>query len=201
MTDVPPARSRPTRRVTGVLAAVVSVLLLAVLIWSFVNTRQYVALLTYVANPFGVAFAVLAAAAVAIWLLLPVRNEAVQGRRNVVRWTALVVAVVSGLAFGLTIGMKAFVYQGRVLAHAPGDRYDLALVDRGGENTKQLRVWRGHGLARRDLGSFGDICGPEPDVRFLGPAEFEVSTMYGTFHLRIDPSGRPANSIGPTCSG
>jgi hypothetical protein len=196
-----PVRSHPARRAGGALAAVIALLGLVVLVWSLWNTRRYVALLTYAANPFGVGFVTLIAATLAVWLLLPVRNEAAQGGRTVLRWFAVVVTVLSGLALALTLGMPAFAYQGRVLVHAPGDRYDLALVDRGGENKKQLRVWRGHGLSARDLGNFGDVCGGQVEVRFASPTEFEVSTLYGTFHLRVDPAGRPANSLGPTCSG
>ena len=196
-----PVRSHPARRAAGLLAVLIAVLLLVVLVWSFWNTRRYVALLTYAANPFGVACAMLVAAALAAWLLLPVRNEAVQGKRYVVRWTAAVLAVLSALALGLTLGMPAFAYDGRVLVHAPGDRYDLALVDRREPNAKQLRVWRGHGWSARDMGGFGDVCGAEVEVKFFGPTEFEVSTLYGTFRLRVDPSGRPASSLGPTCSG
>jgi hypothetical protein len=201
VTESSPRRLAPARLAAGLVAALAAAVLLTAFVGSLYNPQGYVVLRTYAGNPFAVAFLALIATTVAVWLLVPVRAEAEQGRRVAVRWTLVVLTVLAGVAYGLTIGLTVFVYQGRVAAHSPDGRYDLALVDRGGEQRRELRVWRGHGLATRDLGSFGDACGDPVDIRFTGPDSFDLSTNYGTFHLTVDAAGRPASSIGPTCSG
>lgn len=184
----------------GALFAVLAVLLLAMFIWGVWNPRQYVVLLTYFSNPFTGTFVVLGCAALAVWLLFPVRSEAAQGRRNAFRWTVLVLALVSALPFLFVIGSSLFAYDGTVASRSADGTLALAVVDRGTYG-REVRVWAGRGISARDLGGFGRVCGTDVNARFTGPDEVLVSTMYGDFHLRVDRAGHPVTFIGSHCYG
>lgn len=200
--DPPPRPTRPplARRVAGwvlVLLVLVIVVTFTVGVW---NPGRYVVLQKYFGDPFTGAVLATVLAVVASWLLLPVRAEADQGRRVVLRWGLIILVVAS--VIGYAYAHPLFVYDMRTVATSPDDQLTIALVTpKGDQDLRQLRVWRGHGMSRRDLGGLGRPCGPLVKVSFTDNRSVHVASVYGDFDLRLAPDGRPLNSIGPTCAG
>ena len=188
------------RVILGAVFAALTAMFLALFAWGLWNPGRYVVLLTHFGNPFTGTFVVLGCATLAVWLLFPVRSEASQSRRNSTRWALLVLALVSSLPFLWVAETSLFTYNGRVVDRPAGGRFALAVVDRGTYG-REVRVWTGHGVTTRDLGSFGKVCGSQVEARFTGEGQVFVSTVYGDFHLRLDEQGRPVTFIGSTCSG
>lgn len=190
-----------TRRIVGWLLTVVALLIIAAFTVGVWNPGRYVVLQKYFGDPFTGAVLATVLLVVASWLLLPVRAEADQGRRVILRWT-LIIAVVASI-IGYAYAHPLFVYDMREVATSPDDRLTIALVTpKGDQDLRQLRVWQGSGLTRRDLGGLGRPCGPLVKVTFTDNRSVHVSSVYGDFDLHLDPAtGRPLNSIGPTCAG
>src|SRR5439155_10072910 len=109
----------------------------------------------------------------ALWLLWPVRSEATQGGRVVLRWTSIVVLVISLIAFGLYHAM--FAVSTRVVAEAPSGNRAVAVVTTGED--VELRVWEGHGLARHDVGGLGSPF-MLVQMRFADENPLHVDALY-----------------------
>jgi hypothetical protein len=197
--DVNPVRTSPLRVTAGVLLAVTAAIITVCFVWGVWNPQRYVLLLTWFGNPVQGLFAIAATVATAVWLLAPVRNEAAQNVRNSIRWLLLVVAVATGLCFLGVFETDFFKYHGKVLSRSADGKLALALVDRGRYGL-DVRVWSGSGLAMRDLGGFGRVCGEPVQARFTAPDQVFISTNYGDFRMRVDATGRPATHKGDTCS-
>jgi hypothetical protein len=191
---------RPWRRVAGGVALPLALLALVVTVVGVWNPWSLVVLHAYAGDPVRDVFVTLLLFLVGYWLLRPVTSEAAQHGRVVARAWLVAITVFAGLGALLTWGLAAFRYQPDVIARSPDGTRAVALVTLLHE--RQLHAFRGTGLGTRDMGSFGVPCGPDVTARFTGPDQVRVETAYGTFDLRMNPdTGRPANFIGPTCSG
>jgi hypothetical protein len=145
----------------------------------------------------GLIFAVLLL--VADWLLIPVRSEAINQGRVRLRVVLVILAVLTVLGFAVTNDVGVFRYDVRTVARsADGTRSVAVVTQLGGE---QLHSMVGSGIGQRDAGSLGRPCGLDVRVHFIGTDEVVVDTVYGTFHLHLDPgTGRPKDRLGPDCS-
>jgi hypothetical protein len=197
--EPPPRRRSLVRQILGWLVLVVAVLALAGVVAGLWNPGRYVVLERYFSDTLLGAVVVLVLFVLWSWLLLPVRAEAQQNSRIVLRSVLIVPLVLSLIAFGLFHPRLVHTY--RVVTQSPSGQLTVALRTSDGGEERELRVWRGHGLTARDTGSLGRPCGPFT-ATFRGEGSVHVSTVYGDFDLAIDPAtGRPVTSIGPTCSG
>jgi hypothetical protein len=195
---LPEAKSVPAwRRVLGWIAAVAGVVVVVSFVVGTVNPWDNVALRLYFGNPFLGALIFCGLLVAAFWLLWPVRSEASQGGRVVLRWSSIVASVIALIAFGLYHAM--FAVDVKVLAEAPGGGRAVALMSTPGGDP-ELHVWEGHGLSRRDVGSLGSPCG-RVEVRFADANTVHVETVYRQRDLQLDPgTGRPLTRLGPTCT-
>ncbi|HET8657858.1 MAG TPA: hypothetical protein VFM55_02545 [Micromonosporaceae bacterium] len=186
------------RRLLGIIAAVLALAVAVGFSLGTWNPWHLVALDRYLGNPPAglLIFAVLAF--VAAWLLLPVANEAAQGRRIAVRVGAAALILIGFFCWGLA-GQIFAPPMTTELARSPDRDRAVVLVER--ENDRQLRLWAGRGMTARDMGSLGLACG-HVTARFIGPDEVEVLTSYRDWRLRLDPAtGAPLDTIGPRCAG
>ncbi|HET6211873.1 MAG TPA: hypothetical protein VFE14_03265 [Micromonosporaceae bacterium] len=186
------------RRIAGVLVATAAATLLVLFALGTWNPWDSVVLTSSFGNPtFGLAM-VAALTLLASWLLAPIRNEATQARRGIVRVVSAVALVLGLLSWGLVGG--AFSVQTDVIARS-ADQDRSVVVVLHGRDDRQLHIWSGRGLATRDRGALGIACG-EVTASFLGHDEVQIVTSYGTWQLRLDPAtGRPLDRLGPRCSG
>lgn len=196
----PPPRGRSLiRHALGFLVLLVAVLVIVGVVAGVWNPGRYVVLERYFGDPLLGALVALALLVLWSWLLLPVRAEARQNTRIVLRTVLGVLLVLSLIAFGLFHARTVRTY--RVVSHSPSGDLALALVTSDGGEERELRIWRGRGLGMRDQGSLGRPCGAFT-ATFRGESSVHVATVYGDFDLTLDPgTGRPLTSIGPTCSG
>jgi hypothetical protein len=197
--DPPADTHRPTsrgRRVAGWIAAAAGAVVLVAFAVGTANPWDNVALRMYVGNPFLGAVLAFALFVAASWLLWPVRSEATQGSRVVLRWTTIVLLAISLIGYALE--HAAFAVSMHAVAVSPsGDR--TVAVKTVGEQ-RELRVWLGRGLSRRDIGGLGSPCG-QVQVRFVDEDTVHVSTVYKDHDLHLDPAtGRPLDHLGPTCT-
>jgi hypothetical protein len=198
-TPQPTTSSRPRRIVGRVLLALGAAVLVAFTL-GFWNPSHYVHVQRYFGNPFAGAVIFFLLVVAGVWLLLPVRSEAAQGRRQTVRWLMLVPLVLSLIGFGLCAGR--FTFSSRVVAHSPSGQRSLALVTGQGEQDPELHVWAGHGLTTRDLGGMGRPCGINVTATFKDENTVHVTTVYGDHDLHLDPAtGHPRDALGRDCTG
>lgn len=197
-TDPEPPPRKPVsrfRRVAGWVAAAAGAVVLGAFAVGTANPWHNVALRMYLGSPFLGALLAAGLAVVAAWLAWPVRSEAAQGGRVVLRWTTIVFFAVTVIAYGLY--HAAFAVAIRAVATSPGGTRTVALVTTGDE--RELRVWLGRGLGRHDIGGLGSPCG-QVQVRFVDENTVHVSTVYKEKDLHLDPAtGRPLDHLGPTC--
>jgi hypothetical protein len=186
------------RRLAGTAAGVLAVAAIVLYALGTWNPWHNVLLIRNFSNPLlGAAF-VFALAFVAAWLLAPVRSEASSIGR--MRWR-----IGFGLAFlasllGFGVSRPFFVQTWDEVARSPSGGRTVAISD-GGTDAQRLHVWVGRGVGRRDAGDLGHPCG-DTRVWFQGEDQVHVSTSYGGFDLRLDPAtGRPRDTLGPSCAG
>ncbi len=192
----PPVRMSAGRRVAGIVALVLAVLGVAAAVAGIWNPWHYVVLRRYAGNPLLDVVVVSVLAVLAIWLLAPVRSEATQHRRLVLRWAGVAVVFLALICFG---AFGSVFDPGQ--AHTVGRFGDLQAVVVTHGDDDEIRIWTGQGLAVRDMGRVGKACGPVT-VFFTSRAEMQISTSYGDFQIPLDPdSGRPRHQLGPTCTG
>jgi hypothetical protein len=192
----PQPRLSPVRRALGLLAVACFVLLVPISVAGVWNPWRYVLLQRDFGNPLADLMAIALVAAVAAWLLAPVRNEAVQHRRVWLRWGTVAAFLAASICFGAFGQLFA---PGQV--QTVGRFGDLqAVVETHGENA-EIRMWAGSGWAVRDMGRIGRACGPV-SAFFTGRTEVQISTSYGDFRIPLDErTGRPLRQLGPTCLG
>jgi hypothetical protein len=200
ITEFVPPPVRRWRRVTSIVAAVLSVLALGLAVLGTWNPTSLVVVHRVANDPVRDLFGVLLLGLIALWTGKPVTSEAAQHGRLVVRAWLIVLTGLVGLASLFTWGVAAFRYDAQVIARsADGQRAVALVMVRDG---RQLHAYAGSGLGARDQGSFGVPCGVSVTARFLGDDLVRVRTDYGTFDLGLDPAtGRPVRLLGPTCSG
>ena len=186
------------RRATGVALAGLTVLLAIAFAAGAWNPWRLVVLADRFGNPTVGAVWVLAGTLASVWLLRPVVNEATQHRRIWLRVGLGALLVLSLGCYGLFGAQFGRGEHTVVIGSTDGQRR-VVLVSRFEDRT--LRIWTGAGLGTRDAGYLGLACG-QVTGRFDGRDRVHISTAYGDFDLRLDPSsGRPLDTIGPTCSG
>lgn len=189
----------PIRRVIGILVAVATAILLVAYTLGAWNPWHNVFLRTRFGDPTLGVPVVVAMAIVTGYILMPVRNEAAQHRRVVIRMILFGLLALSLIVFGFVKTIGVFTYRSTIVAHSADGTRTAALVTV--EGGRQLHIFTGTGLAMRDAGNLGVPCGATT-VTFQGNDLVLVSTYYGDFRLRIDPTtGHPITVIGPTCSG
>jgi hypothetical protein len=185
------------RRVVGLILAAVAVIDLVATVIGFWNPWRYVILERYFSDPITGGARGLVLAAAAVFLLTPVTTEAVQHRRVMIRWGMVAAAVLALLCAG-ALG-RIFLNSYQLLGTDPSGTRQVVVVSHGED--RELRMWAGRSLTRRDAGRLGPACG-NVTVVFPSPDEVRLVTSYGTFDLRLEPgTGRPRDTFGPTCAG
>jgi hypothetical protein len=182
-------------RLRSVLSVVCFALALAVLpvaVAGAWNPWRYVMLAEYFRDPFAGAALVIALAAAGGWLM-PVRSEAVQHRRVLVRWALTGLLVVSLISFG--IATEAYRRAVKTVA-THGDRRLVSITVR---DHSELRMYAGSGLTERDVGHVGIGC-EGTTATFVGRDEVKISNNYDQFDIHLDPAtGTPRNVMGLRC--
>jgi hypothetical protein len=191
-------RSSLARRTLGVAAAALTVLAALGYGLALWNPWSLVALDQYFGNPLFGLFAVSAGTYLALWLLLPVRNEAVQRRRLRLRTVPIVTGVVGLILWGM-IG-TAFHYEYKELARSEDGERAVGMVTHKTDDRQHIRAWVGQGLLTRDVGDLGRVCGGVA-AEFLAADRIEVkSHLYDPWQLALDPeTGEPLERLGPNC--
>lgn len=188
------------RRVAAIVAAVAAVTALALTVAGTWNPWSLVVLVERAGDPGVDVFLTLLLTTVATWLGWPVVSGAEQRRRMVLRTWLVVLSLVAGLAALVTWDQAIFKYQPTVLATSADGQRSVALVQVF--HGRELHSFTGTGLARRDMGSFGEPCGGRVAAQFSADDQIRLVTDYGTFDLRTDPAtGGVTKGLGPTCSG
>lgn len=151
------------------------------------------------ANPMTGLLVVPAAALVALWLALPVENEARQRGRIGARFAAVALIIAGVFGWGL-FGDHFRFDLGEVVRSDDGSRAAAVVSDRDSPSRSYLRIWDGSGLGTREVGELGRLCGAV-SVRFLHNDLLEVDTSYGTWRIDLDPAtGAPLQVFSPRCS-
>jgi hypothetical protein len=195
--DAPPRyRLSWTRRIVGAVLCALWVLLLVAYGLTRL-TRNNVWLRSNFENPLTGLGVLLVLAVAILVVLLPIRNSAVQGRRQWVRFGLLGVAFFVLIAAGLTHGFKFFTYHPTgVVATSPNGQVRIDLVDVGGFS--ELHTWSGTGLGTSLTGNLGAPC--EFDhATFKSNTEAVVSTSLGDYDIRFTADGRPLEKLPQTC--
>jgi hypothetical protein len=137
-------------------------------------------------------------ALVGSWLALPVRDEARQRGRLGFRVTAFVLAVVGVMGWG--VFGDHFTFEVQEVTRSPGgDRAVVIVTDRDNPPNSYVRVWAGSGLATREVGDLGRVCG-RTSAGFVTDDRITLDTSYGTWEFALDPvTGAPRQVLGPRC--
>jgi hypothetical protein len=200
MSDFVPPRPRLWRRIIGLLAVVLAPLALALTVLGTWNPWSSVLLRDRAGDPVVGAFVVLFLLLLAHWLGKPVKSEADQHGRLVLRMWLIAVTVFAGLCALTSWGLEIFRYQPSVVATSSDGQRSVALVQVF--QATQLHSFSGTGIGQRDRGSFGEPCGGRLVVRFVTSSDIQIVTDYGTFQLITDPAtGAPVKGLPRTCSG
>lgn len=205
MTETVAAARRPgsalavARRVIGtalLVAAAVAAVLFVLGAW---NPWQLVVLEYRFGNPALGLLVVPLAALLGCWLAMPIRSETRPHGRIAVRVIAFVLSVVGLFAYGL-FG-EHFRFDVDEVARTDDGQRRVALVsDRATPPERHLKIWEGAGLATREIGDIGQLCGAVR-VRFLTDDQVELDTSYGTWVIDLDPAtGQPRQMLAPRCS-
>lgn len=200
MTGISAERGRRvswTRRGLGLLLFVLSAVALVGYVLGVWNPWRLVWLSYYFGSPpIGVAV-VMGLVCAGSWLALPIRNEAVDNRRIMVRIGTGLIAVGGLLTWGV-IG-PVFARELTVLARTPEEDRTVALLERS-DRSRHLHVWSGRGLLARDAGRIGPACG-NVVVRFRSHDQILLTTSYGDWQIDLDPAtGAPRQVTGPRCA-
>jgi hypothetical protein len=191
---------RHWRRIVAVVAAVLAPLILVVTVLGTWNPWSSVVLRQEAGDPVVDVFVIMLLVTLAHWLGRPVVSEADQHGRLVARAWLIGLTIFAGIAAATTWGLQVFRYDPEIVATSADGQRAVALVHVF--QAQQLHSFTGTGLARRDMGSFGEPCGGRLQVQFTGPDRLRVVTDYGTFELRMDAAtGKPLAGLPRTCSG
>jgi hypothetical protein len=191
------SRIPPWRWAAGVLMILLVVVLAVLFALGTWNPWRLVILQQRFANPwFGLAV-VAAGTYLVLWLLLPVRNEARQSKRIGARAVVAGITVVGLLTWGI-VGLL-YRYDSTELARSEDGERAVALVIIGGTQARELRIWQGSGLGKRDVGSLGRPCS-RVRAHFIDRDTVVVNQGFGDWVFDLDPrTGRPQQVLGPRC--
>ena len=186
------------RVVAGIGVAVVTVSVIALFAVGVWNPWNNVVLLSYFADPFRGTIAVAVLGYTMLWLVWPVRSEALQRRRIAARVVAVIVGFVGLMGFGL-YGTHFYDYGSSEVARSPGGHRAVAEVERWDYTHLRYHVFTGSGLATVDVAQIGPVCGPSDDITFRDEDTILVDNAYGEFVIPLDPAtGRPLDHM-DTC--
>lgn len=193
-----PVRSLPLlRRLAGVAVAAVTAALAVVFIAGIANPWRLVVLDRQFGNPFFGAFVVATGAYVALLLLAPVRNEAVQRGRGQLRMSVAAVGLLALFGWGLFGRLFSADYE--ELARSDDGSRAVALVTPATDERQRARVWTGSGLLMRDAGEIGRACG-SVTATFISIDQVEIEAGYGPWRIDLDPeTGAPLQVLGTAC--
>ncbi|MPZ27855.1 MAG: hypothetical protein GEV12_15955 [Micromonosporaceae bacterium] len=187
------------RRLAGWVVAAVTVAAAGLFALGIGNPLRLGVLERYFFDPLFGMLLVGLAGYLALWLLLPIRNEAAQGRRIVARVATLVLAgggLVGWGIFGVFFNQEVT----EVAQSSDGSRALVEVVHANNPFRYELRVWNGTGLTAREAGSLGEACGGVQAARFVTEDRVELDTTYGTWQFDLDPAtGAPQQVLGPRC--
>lgn len=189
------------RYAAGAIVAAVTVLVGACHVAALVNPWHLVVLDRYFGSPFLGLMWVGIGGYLALRLLLPVRNEAVQRVRFRVRAIPIVAAGLGFLAWGVFGVFLNTTGDYEEIARTPDGERAIGLVSYDRDN-RELHVWVGDGLGMRDVGNVGKVCGQQVHADFVNPDLIEVDTGYGgPWEIELDPdTAEPLAELGPHCS-
>lgn len=193
-----PVRSLPMpRRAAGLVVAVLTAALAVLFVAGVANPWRLVILERHFGNPLFGAFVVAAGAYLALWLLAPVRNEAVQRARGQVRMALAVLGLLA--LFGWALFGRMFTASYEELARSDDGARTVALVTHATDERQHARVWEGAGLLMRDAGEIGRTCG-SVTATFIEADLVEIEAGYGPWRINLDPeTGEPQQVLGPRC--
>jgi hypothetical protein len=202
MTEVATPLTKPPvgtfRLALGLVVAVLVVAVATVFTLGLFNPWELVVLKRHFANSWVGLAAVAAGAYLAVWLIVPIRDEARQSGWIAVR-VALAAITVLGLILGGLLGPQ-YRYEVSELARSADGERTLALVIVGGLQERQLQVWEGTGLGAREMGSLGRPC-TRVRARFAGPDLVIIDQGHGEWPIRLDPhTGVPQQVLAVRCS-
>lgn len=194
-----PRRAR-WRTITGWLALALAVVVAAITVTGAWNPWSLVELHRTLGDPAPGAFLTLLLVLAGDLLLAPVYSEAAYQGRMRLRVALVLLTVASLLVLVVFNQVQLFRYDTRTVARsADGTRTVAVVTDMNGD---QLHAFTGTGWGQRDLGSLGHACGTSVQVRFASATEVVVDTVYGSFHLHLDPgTGAPRDRLSADCAG
>lgn len=185
------------RRLVGIAAAAVVGglgLLFVIGVW---NPWRLVVAEQYFGNPLAGIALVAVGSYFVLWLLLPVRNEAVQRGRLRVRVVVAVVAVLGVFTWGLFGRLFSASYE--ELARSDDGNRAVGLVTPDSDERQHARIWEGSGLLMRDAGEIGRVCGTV-SARFVATDLVELDAGYGPWRVDLDPeTAAPQQVLGSRC--
>jgi hypothetical protein len=196
------APSRPyrlswTRRIIGALVCLVAAALIAMYVLDRV-IRDNVFLRSHFENYMTGIGVLLVITVIGLIILLPVHNPAAQNRRQMTRIVILGAAFFVFVSAGLLHGFSFLLYRPSVVATSPDHTRRVALVKVG--QFSELHVWVGTGLGAKITGDLGAPC-ELSSVEFKSESEILVSTSLGDTTIKLDPAGRPLNTLTQNCRG
>jgi MFS family permease len=196
----PPTHLSIVRRVLGtVIVALLVAAIIAYASGQILSDRVFFR--HWFGNPVLGAVVVFALLLTGLLVLFPVRSEAAQHKRVVMRIMLIGLLAFSLIVFGFVQVLSVFTYSPTTVGRSPDGRWQAVLVNRGNSERRELHLIRGSGLGAIDTANLGSPCGLDVEVTFQGGDTVVVDTNYGQFRLRIDPTtGHPFNVIGQSCS-
>lgn len=192
-----PTRLSLPRRVAGIAVAVLTVALAVLFVAGVANPWRLVVLERQFGNPLFGAFVVVAGVYIALLLLAPVRNEAVQRGRGQVRMAVVVVGLLA--LFGWALFGRLFAAEYVEVARSGDGSRAVVVVTPATDERQHARVWEGSGLSARDAGEIGRVCGAVT-ATFVSNDLVEIEAGYGPWRIELDPgTGAPQQTLGPRC--
>lgn len=193
-----PSKPSPVRAAVGWTAVGLAVVVTVLFVLGGLNPWNNVFLLEYFADPFLGLMVVAVLVYIALWLLLPVRNEAKQRSRAVARIGVVLVAVAGLFGFGL-YGTHFYDYEGQEIVRSPDGERALAIVVRSGSPDERIHLYEGEGLSTMDVADIGPVC-PGNEMSFTDDTTILIRNSYGEFSIRLDSDTGMPMEVMATCS-
>jgi hypothetical protein len=186
------------RRVIGIGLLIVVAVAAVLYVLGAWNPWHLVFLEYRFGNPMVGLMVVPIGALVGLWLGLPVRNETRQRGRIMARVAAFALSIAGVIAWGV-FGTHFAYDVDETVRSDDGERAVSIIQDRDTPPNSFVRVWQGSGLATREVGDIGRVCGAA-SARFVTHDRIELDTSYGNWLFDLDPvTGEPQQVLGPVC--